>query len=100
MSSRKVIREAVLAAFCVVTTPVFAQPAADLNPDDRAAIQALVASYARALADCRADDFAALFVPETGYFASGFTRHNDQIYEKVAPGEWRVKSSVYVSETR
>jgi hypothetical protein len=22
--------------------------------------------------------------------------YNDQVYEKVAPGEWRVKSSVYV----
>jgi hypothetical protein len=29
-------------------------------------------SYSRALGECRAEDFANLFAPETGYFASGF----------------------------
>ena len=28
--------------------------------------------YAQALSGCRAAEFADLFVPETGYFASGF----------------------------
>ena len=34
-----------------------------------------MASYALALGGCRAEDFADLFVPETGYFASGFRGH-------------------------
>ena len=32
-------------------------------------------SYARALGECRAEDFVDLFVPDTGYFASGFRGH-------------------------
>ena len=52
--------------------PGFAQPAANLSTDDRNAIQALVTQYAQALSGCRAAEFADLFVPETGYFASGF----------------------------
>jgi len=52
-----------------------AQPSPDLSPDDRAAIQALMTSYAEALGTCAAEDFADLFVPETGYFASGFRGH-------------------------
>ena len=39
---------------------------------DRAEIQALVAGYARALGGCAAAEFADLFVPGSGYFASGF----------------------------
>lgn len=49
-----------------------AQPAVSLSADDRAAIQALMGQYAHALSGCRAAEFADLFVPETGYFASGF----------------------------
>lgn len=49
-----------------------AQPAPSLSDGDRSAIQALMGSYARALGECRAEDFADLFVPQTGYFASGF----------------------------
>ncbi len=48
------------------------QPAPSLGPDDRAAIQALMTQYAQALSACRAAEFADLFAPETGYFASGF----------------------------
>jgi len=48
-----------------------AQAPAALTPDDRTAIQALVTGYARALGACAADDFADLFAPDTGYFASG-----------------------------
>src|SRR5262245_38324237 len=46
-----------------------------LSDDDRSAIQALMGSYARALGECRAEDFADLFVADTGYFASGFRGH-------------------------
>jgi hypothetical protein len=56
----------------IAGAPVLAQPAPTLSDDDRSAIQALMGSYARALGECRAEDFADLFVPETGYFASGF----------------------------
>ncbi len=43
-----------------------------LTADDRTAIQALMGQYSQALSSCRASDFADLFVPETGYFSSGF----------------------------
>ena len=49
-----------------------AQSAASIGADDRSAIQALVTHYAQALTGCRAAEFADLFVPESGYFASGF----------------------------
>lgn len=42
-----------------------------LSPEDRTAIQALVTGYARALAACNAEEYADLFAPGTGYFASG-----------------------------
>ena len=44
-----------------------AQP---LSAQDRADIQELVARYAKALGSCGAEEYADLFVPETGYFAS------------------------------
>jgi hypothetical protein len=56
----------------VVAAAAFSQPSAALTADDETAIQALVAGYARALGECRAEEFADLFVPETGYFSSGF----------------------------
>ncbi len=49
-----------------------AQPVTSLSADDRAAIQALMGQYAQALSGCRAAEFADLFVPGTGSFASGF----------------------------
>jgi len=52
-----------------------AQSTETLSDEDRAAIQALMGSYARALGECRAENFADLFVPGTGYFASGFRGH-------------------------
>ena len=39
--------------------------------EDAAAIQALVSGYARTLSGCRAEEYADLFAPGTGYFASG-----------------------------
>jgi hypothetical protein len=65
----------VLLATFFVGTSALAQPAASLTADDRSAIQALMAQYARALSGCHAEEFADLFVPETGYFASGFRGH-------------------------
>ncbi len=59
----------------VVCASGHAQSAPSLSDDDRSAIQALMGSYARALGECRAEDFADLFVPQTGYFASGFRGH-------------------------
>jgi hypothetical protein len=41
-----------------------------LTPQDRAEIQELSANYARTLGTCAAEEYADLFVPETGYFAS------------------------------
>jgi hypothetical protein len=41
-----------------------------LSDKDRAEIQELSAKYAKALGGCAAEDYADVFVPETGYFAS------------------------------
>src|SRR6185436_1412745 len=60
---------AVLVLFASAST--FAQAPATLTPDDRTAIQALVTGYARALSACNAEEYADLFAPDTGYFASG-----------------------------
>jgi len=60
---------------CVATASASAQSAPTLSDDDRSAIQGLMGSYARALGECRAEDFADLFVPDTGWFASGFRGH-------------------------
>jgi len=62
----------VLLAACLAAASAIAQPAPSLTPDDRTAIQSLMTQYAQALSACRAEDFADLFVPGTGAFASGF----------------------------
>ena len=59
-----------LVAVLFLSTFVFAQVPA-LTPDDATAIQGLVSGYARALAACNAEEYADLFAPDTGYFASG-----------------------------
>ena len=41
-----------------------------LTAQDRADIQELKVKYAKALGSCAAEDYADVFVPETGYFAS------------------------------
>ena len=61
-----------LLAIFLAGASAFAQPAASVSVDDRNAIQALMTQYAQALSGCRAQEFADLFVPETGAFASGF----------------------------
>jgi SnoaL-like protein len=43
----------------------------ELTAEDRAAIQGLVTGYARALGACNAEEYADLFAPDTGFFASG-----------------------------
>ena len=60
-----------LIAALLFSSSALAQTPAGVTPDDAAAIQALVSSYARALGGCRAEEFADLFAPDTGYFASG-----------------------------
>jgi hypothetical protein len=52
-----------------------AQTPATLTTDDRTAIQGLVSSYARTLGACAAEEYADLFAPGTGYFASGIRGH-------------------------
>lgn len=56
----------------LAATSAIGQSAANLSSDDQSAIQALVTQYAQTLGACRAEEFADLFVPETGSFTSGF----------------------------
>ncbi len=62
----------ILPAIFLIGISAFAQSATSLSAEDRSAIQALMGQYSQALTGCRAAEFADLFVPETGYFASGF----------------------------
>jgi hypothetical protein len=74
----------VLAASFIAAASAPAQTG--LSRADADAIQALVTAYARALGECRAEDFADLFEPGTGYFASGFRGHmqgREQLVELV-----------------
>jgi len=58
---------ALLAAFAL-SASLGAQTA--LTTEDRAEIQELTAKYARTLGGCAAEEYADLFAPDTGYFAS------------------------------
>lgn len=60
-----------LVAFLLLSASAIAQAPTPLTPEDTTAIQLLVSGYARALAGCRAEEYADLFAPETGFFASG-----------------------------
>jgi len=60
-----------LVAVLLLSTSASAQTQTPPTPDERSAIQALVTGYARALAACSAEEFADLFAPDAGYFASG-----------------------------
>ena len=60
-----------LFAILLSSTPASAQVSTPLTPEDTSAIQGLVSGYARALAACRAEEYADLFAPNMGYFASG-----------------------------
>jgi SnoaL-like protein len=57
-----------LGALLVTAGSVSAQQT--LTAQDRAEIQELSAKYAKALGSCAAEDYADVFVPGTGYFAS------------------------------
>jgi hypothetical protein len=61
-----------LIAALTVAGAAVAQTPRTLTAADESAIRALGASYSSTLAQCRAEDYADLFVPGTGYFASGF----------------------------
>ena len=58
----------VTALLAVVSGSLAAQ--GTLTPQDRAEIQDLSAKYARMLGSCAAEEYADLFAPDTGYFAS------------------------------
>src|SRR5262245_22689049 len=55
-----------------IASPVHAQSqrGTELSNQDRTEIQDLVSSYARALASCKAQEYADLFAPGGGYFWS------------------------------
>jgi hypothetical protein len=65
---RYMVHAAMLAAALVLAPVAHAQQT--LSAKDRADIQDLTARYARALGGCAAEDYAELFAPDTGYFAS------------------------------
>ena len=61
-----------LLAIYFLGNAAFAQSATSVSAEDQSAIQALMGQYSQALSGCKAAEFAGLFVPGTGYFASGF----------------------------
>jgi hypothetical protein len=63
------------AAVVWLSAAAFAQTPSTLTAQDRTAIQALVSGYARTLSSCAAEEYADLFAPGTGYFASGIRGH-------------------------
>jgi hypothetical protein len=62
-------------AVMVCSTRAAGQSPRTVRAQDKSEIQALVTAYARALGTCAANDFADLFAPNAGYFASGFRGH-------------------------
>lgn len=58
----------VVSLLAVLASPGWAQ--GTLTAQDRAEIQELSAKYARTLGSCAAEEYADLFAPDTGYFAS------------------------------
>jgi hypothetical protein len=65
---KQVFGAVTVGAMLLVASTASAQQA--LSDKDRAEIQELSAKYAKALGGCAAEDYADVFVPETGYFAS------------------------------
>lgn len=59
-----------MAMLCSVSA--FGQAPRALTDQDKSEIQGLVTGYAKALGSCAANDYADLFAPDKGYFASGF----------------------------
>lgn len=56
----------------LAASPVAAQTAAGVSPEEKSEIQALAQRYGAALGSCDAAAFADLFEPKSGVFASGF----------------------------
>jgi hypothetical protein len=56
----------------VIAFAVVAHAQRSLTDRDRTEIQELSAKYARTLGTCAAEEYADLFAPDTGYFASNF----------------------------
>ena len=75
MRIQTVRRCCVCAAVLWLSAAAFAQTPQTLTSEDRTAIQALVSGYARALSACAAEEYAGLFAPGTGFFASGIRGH-------------------------
>ncbi len=71
MNSLKSDGRGFVVAVLLAATCATAQ-AQSLTADDKAAIQQLSASYMTALFGCKAEEFADLFVPDTGMFVAGF----------------------------
>src|SRR5258706_9981844 len=66
LNGRLLLAVAIFAATCATAQ------AQSLTADDKAAIQQLSASYMTALLGCKAEEFADLFVPDSGMFVAGF----------------------------
>jgi hypothetical protein len=64
-------RRGVAGVVLLLSTSASAQVPTTVTPEDKSAIQALVTGYARALGACSAEEYADLFAPDTGWFASG-----------------------------
>ena len=64
------VRGVLLTVVVGVVMVVSIRAQGSLTDKDRAEIQDLTARYARALGSCAAEEYANLFAPETGYFAS------------------------------
>ena len=62
-------------AMMVCSMSAVGQASQAITAQDRADIQALVNGYARTLGSCAASEYADLFAPDAGYFASGFRGH-------------------------
>ena len=71
MSCLKLQGRGLFISTLLVATGAMAQ-AQNLTAEDKAAIQELTASYLKSLSACKAEEFADLFVPDTGSFASSF----------------------------
>jgi SnoaL-like domain len=68
MARRQSIPEIALLAMLALPASLAGQ--GTLTPQDRGEIQELSAKYARTLGTCAAEEYADLFAPDMGYFAS------------------------------
>src|SRR5690242_9727920 len=71
MSIANVCRRGLFLGVLLAATHATAQ-AQSLTAEDKTAIEGLTTSYLKALGGCKAEEFADLFAPDTGSFASSF----------------------------